>query len=138
MNVPLWRAKLTDYLACASFQLALAYYAPLIKNASVRFFLHDLVSEKFIRCWCAQFRQGKRGMAKTSRARYTLEFKQELTAVENVQSIEAVARTSGVADHTVFNWVKTHRQASSQERTAKRLQVPITCRSDDSGPSSHA
>jgi transposase len=50
-------------------------------------------------------------MTKTSRARYTLEFKQEAARlVENGQSIAAVARTLGVVDQTLFNWVKAHRQ----------------------------
>ena len=50
-------------------------------------------------------------MTKTASARYTLEFKQEaVRLVENGQSIAAVARTLGVVDQTLFNWVKAHRQ----------------------------
>ena len=50
-------------------------------------------------------------MTKTARARYTLEFKQEAARlVENGQSIASVARTLGVVDQTLFNWVKAHRQ----------------------------
>jgi len=50
-------------------------------------------------------------MTKTSRARYTLEFKQEaVRLVEGGQSIAAVARTLGVVDQTLFNWVKAHKQ----------------------------
>ena len=50
-------------------------------------------------------------MTKTSRARYTLEFKQEAARlVENGQSIASVARTLDVVDQTLFNWVKAHRQ----------------------------
>lgn len=50
-------------------------------------------------------------MTKTSRACYTLEFKQEAVClVENGQSIAAVACTLGVVDQTLFNWVKAHRQ----------------------------
>ena len=46
-------------------------------------------------------------MTKISRARYTLEFKQEaVRLVENSQSTAAVARTLGVVDQTLFNWVK--------------------------------
>ena len=49
-------------------------------------------------------------MTKTSRARYTLEFKQEAVClVDNGQSIAAVARTLGVVDQTLFNWVKAHK-----------------------------
>lgn len=47
---------------------------------------------------------------KTPRARYTLEFKQEaVRLVEGGQSIAAAARTLGVVDQTLFNWVKAHR-----------------------------
>ena len=50
-------------------------------------------------------------MTKASRARYTLEFKQEaVRLVDNGQSIAAAARTLGVVDQTLFNWVKAHRQ----------------------------
>jgi len=50
-------------------------------------------------------------MTKTSRARYTLEFKQEaVRLVEGGQSIAAVARTLGVVDQTLFNWVKANKQ----------------------------
>jgi transposase len=46
----------------------------------------------------------------TTRARYTLEFKQEAVGlVEGGQSIAAAARTLGVVDQTLFNWVKAHR-----------------------------
>jgi transposase-like protein len=46
----------------------------------------------------------------TTRARYTLEFKQEaVRLVVGGQSIAAVARTLGVVDQTLFNWVKAHR-----------------------------
>ena len=50
-------------------------------------------------------------MTKTSRARYTLEFKQEaVRLVEGGQTIAAAARTLGVVDQTLFNWVKSQRQ----------------------------
>jgi transposase len=50
-------------------------------------------------------------MKKGNRARYTLEYKQEaVRLVEGGQSIAAVARTLGVADQTLFNWVKAQRQ----------------------------
>ena len=43
-------------------------------------------------------------MTKTSRARYTLEFKQEaVRLVENGHSTAAVARTPGVVDQKLFN-----------------------------------
>lgn len=45
-----------------------------------------------------------------SRARYTLEFKQEaVRLVEGGQSIAGAARTLGVVDQTLFNWVKASR-----------------------------
>ena len=50
-------------------------------------------------------------MTKTTRARYTLEFKQEaVRLVESGQSLAAAARTLGVVDQTLFNWVKAHRE----------------------------
>ena len=46
-------------------------------------------------------------MTKTSRVRYTLEFKQEaVRLVDNGQSIAAAARTLDVVDQTLFNWAK--------------------------------
>ncbi len=49
-------------------------------------------------------------MTRTTRARYTLELKQEaVRLVEGGQSIAAAARTLGVVDQTIFNWVKAHR-----------------------------
>ena len=46
-------------------------------------------------------------MTKTTRARYTHEFKQEaVRLVEGGQSIAAAARSLGVVDQTLFNWVK--------------------------------
>ena len=49
-------------------------------------------------------------MTKTTRARYTLEFKQEaVRLVEGGQSIAAVSRTLGVVEQTLHNWVKAHR-----------------------------
>ena len=53
----------------------------------------------------------KKTATKTARARYTLEFKQEaVRLVEDGQSIAAVARTLGVVDQTLFNWVKAQRE----------------------------
>ena len=49
-------------------------------------------------------------MTKTVRARYTLEFKQEaVRLVEGGQSIAAAARSLGVVEQTLFNWVKAQR-----------------------------
>ena len=60
-------------------------------------------------------------MTKTARARYTLEFKQEaVRLVEGGQSIAAAARTLGVVDQTLFNWVK----AGFRGLTARLRSVP--------------
>jgi transposase len=62
-------------------------------------------------------------MTKTSRARYTLEFKQEaVRLVENGQSIAAAARTLGVVDQTLFNWVK----AQSQDKLKGVNRKPVS------------
>ena len=69
-------------------------------------------------------------MTKISRARYTLEFKQEaVRLVENGQSTAAVVRTLGVVDQTLFNWVKAHRQgkltgADSKPVSAEQSKAP--------------
>lgn len=50
-------------------------------------------------------------MTKTTRVRYTLEFKQEaVRLVEGGQSLASVARSLGVADQRLFNWVKASRE----------------------------
>lgn len=54
-------------------------------------------------------------MPKTARARHTLKLKQQTARlVDNKQRIAAVARmharTLGMVDQTLFNWVKVHRQ----------------------------
>jgi len=52
-------------------------------------------------------------MTKAVRARYTLEFKQEaVRLVESGQSIAAAARTLGLVEQTLFNWVKAQRQGT--------------------------
>ena len=63
-------------------------------------------------------------MTKASRTRYTLEFKQEaVRLVGNGQSIAAVARTLGVVDQTLFNWVKAHRQG---KLTGSESKAPVS------------
>ncbi len=65
----------------------------------------------------------------TRRERYTLEFKQEaVRLVEGGQSIAAAARTLGVVDQTLFNWVKAHRQgkligANSKVVSAEQMEI---------------
>ena len=64
-------------------------------------------------------------MTKATRARYTLEFKQEaVRLVESGQSIATAARSLGLVEQTLFNWVKASRQGrlkgaegSGQRRT---------------------
>lgn len=63
------------------------------------------------------------------RARYTLAFKREaVRLVESGQSIAGAARTVGVVDQTLFNWVKASRQgrltgASSNSVSAEQKQA---------------
>ena len=50
-------------------------------------------------------------MIRATRARYTLEFKQEaVRLVESGQSIASASRTLGLVEQTLFNWVKAHRE----------------------------
>ena len=64
-----------------------------------------------------------------TRARYTLEFKQEaVRLLEGGQSIAAAARTLGVVDQTLFNWVKASRAgklsgADSKVVTPEQMEI---------------
>jgi transposase len=68
-------------------------------------------------------------MTKKTRARYTLEFKQEaVRLVQGGQSVAAVARTLGIVDQTLFNWVKAHRQGKlsgvdSKPVSAEQMEI---------------
>ena len=68
-------------------------------------------------------------MTKTVRARYTLEFKQEaVRLVEAGQSIAATARSLGVVEQTLFNWVKASREgrlsgADSKPVSAEQMEI---------------
>ena len=68
-------------------------------------------------------------MTKSTRARYTLEFKQEaVRLVEGGQSVAAAARKLGLVDQTLFNWVKAHRQgklkgADSKPVSAEQMEI---------------
>ena len=76
-------------------------------------------------------RNGKRG-------RYTLEFKQEaVRLVESGQSIAAAARSLGMVDQTLFNWVKASREGklkgadspskvSAEQMEISRLRAELT------------
>jgi transposase len=58
-------------------------------------------------------------MTRSKRGRYTLEFKQEaVRLVESGQS-QAVARSLGVVEQTLFNWVSKHRSGSLRGASSK-------------------
>jgi transposase len=69
-------------------------------------------------------------MTKATRAQYTLEFKQEaVRLVESGQSIAAGARSLGVVEQTLYNWVKAKREgrlkglASSKAVSAEQMEI---------------
>ena len=70
-------------------------------------------------------------MTKTTRARYsyTLEYKQEaVRLVEGGQSQASVAKTLGLVEQTLFNWVKASRQsqlkgADSKPVSAEQMEI---------------
>jgi transposase len=58
--------------------------------------------------------------SKMKRVRYTLEFKQEaVRLVESGQSQAAVARSLGVIEQTLGNWVREHRAGTLKGATSK-------------------
>ena len=61
-------------------------------------------------------------MTKATRGRYTLEFKQEaVRLVESGQSQAAAARSLGVVEQTLGNWVKAHRAGSLKGTSSRPL-----------------
>ncbi len=68
-------------------------------------------------------------MTKSTRARYTLEFKQEaVRLVDSGQSQASVARSFDIADQTLFNWVKASRNgklkgADSKPVSAEQMEI---------------
>ena len=61
-------------------------------------------------------------MMKAKRGRYTLEFKQEAARlVESGQSQASVARSLGVVEQTLGNWVREHRAGTLKGATSKPL-----------------
>src|SRR5580692_5344701 len=69
-------------------------------------------------------------MIRATRARYTLEFKQEaVRLVGSGQSIAAASRTLGLVEQTLFNWVKAHREGtlkgadSRSKVTAEQMEI---------------
>jgi transposase len=62
-------------------------------------------------------------MTKAKRGRYTLEFKQEaVRLVESGQTMAAAARSLGVVEQTLGNWIKLHR-AGTLKGASGRQQV---------------
>jgi len=59
-------------------------------------------------------------MAKSPRARYTLEFKLEaVRMVKGGQSLTAVSKILGIAEQTLHNWVKADREGRLQGPDSK-------------------
>jgi transposase len=68
-------------------------------------------------------------MIRATRARYTLEFKQEaVRLVESGQSIASASRTLGLVEQTLFNWVKAHREGrlKGADSRSKAEQMEIS------------
>ena len=77
-------------------------------------------------------------MTNAKRARYTQEFKQEaVRLVDSGQSIAAAARSLGMVDQTLFNWVKASREGklkgadspskvSAEQMEISRLRAELT------------
>ncbi len=69
-------------------------------------------------------------MRKGTRGRYTLEFKQEaVRLVEWGQTMAAAARSLGVVEQTLVNWIKLHRAgrlkgaAGQHQVTAEQMEI---------------
>lgn len=63
-------------------------------------------------------------MPHNKRARYRLEYKAEaVRLVRSGQSIAAVARTLGVADHTPHNWLKADERGSLASSAGKAVSA---------------
>jgi transposase len=69
-------------------------------------------------------------MVKIPRKAYTLEFKQEaVRLVESGQRVSEAARSLGVVEQTLWNWVKAHRSGKlrgsgrSVELTAEQMEI---------------
>jgi transposase len=68
-------------------------------------------------------------MSQSKRSRYTLEYKVEaVRLVRSGQSIAAVARTLGISDQTLHNWIKASDRgglagASSKPVSAEQMEI---------------
>jgi transposase len=75
-------------------------------------------------------------MEKATRRRYTLEFKQEaVRLVESGQRVSAAAKSLGIVEQTLANWVKAHGagrlqganqpQVSAEQMEIRRLRAEL-------------
>jgi transposase len=63
-------------------------------------------------------------MERAKRAKYTLEFKQEaVRLVESGQSLAAAARSLGLVDQTLHNWVQAERQGKLKGAEKKAVSA---------------
>ena len=63
-------------------------------------------------------------MARAKRAKYTLEFKQEaVRLVESGQTLAAAARSLGLVDQTLHNWVQAERQGKLKGAEKKAVSA---------------
>lgn len=63
-------------------------------------------------------------MERAKRAKYTLEFKQEaVRLVESGQTIVAAARSLGLVDQTLHNWVQAERQGKLKGAEKKAVSA---------------
>jgi transposase len=63
-------------------------------------------------------------MERAKRAKYTLEFKQEaVRLVESGQTIAAAARSLGLVDQTLHNWVQAERQGKLKGAEKKAVSA---------------
>jgi transposase len=63
-------------------------------------------------------------MEKAKRAKYTLEFKQEaVRLVESGQTLAAAARSLGLVDQTLHNWVQAERQGKLKGAEKKAVSA---------------
>ena len=69
-------------------------------------------------------------MERAKRAKYTLEFKQEaVRLVESGQTLAAAARSLGLVDQTLHNWVQAERQGKlkgAEKKTVSAEQMEIS------------
>ena len=63
-------------------------------------------------------------MTKRVRSQYTLEFKQEaVRLVQSGQRVAAAARSLGIAEQTLHNWLKAHRGGKLSDTPAKPVSA---------------